>query len=348
MTDSLFDQNNGTDAVDKKLEKVPLCELVDGQEADFFALLADKQELKTRDGKPFYRVTFRDAGREVSFPIWCDSTHAESCKAEWTPGQFYKLRAMLRQTTNYGLQLEIKRIRPVEDGDQNDGFDPAMCLPSSRFDPVDMFAELMNIAESQIENAPLRQLVVDIFEQNRDVLLTWPAAKKNHHAFVSGFLEHVLNVTRSTCQLVERYCELYHDLAPPICNDVAVAGAMLHDIGKLRELRTTPAGAEYTAAGHLIGHVLQGRDILREVAAGRDIDPELLLRLEHVIVSHQRLPEWGAPKPPMTPEALIVHYADDLDAKMNMLICTLREDTTEGPVTAKRNPMAQQFYRGGV
>jgi 3'-5' exoribonuclease len=74
----------------------------------------------------------------------------------------------------------------------------------------------------------------------------------------------------------------------------------------------------------------------------------LLLRLEHVIVSHQRLPEWGAPKPPMTPEALIVHYAADLDAKMNMLVAVLKNDTTEGPLTSKQNPMAQPFYRGGV
>jgi 3'-5' exoribonuclease len=326
---------------------LPLCELSEGQEADFFALLSEKQELTTRDGKPYFRVTFRDARREVNFPIWNDSAHAASCKSDWSPGQFYKLRAVLRQT-NYGPQLEIKKIRPVDEGDQRDGFDPAMCQPVSRFDPVEMFAELMNIVESRIENGPLRELVADILEQNREVLLTWPAAKKNHHAFASGFLEHVLNVTRSTCQLAERYCTLYDDMEPPICGDVAVAGAVLHDIGKLRELTTTPAGAEYSAAGYLIGHVLQGRDIVREAAAGRDIDPELLLRLEHVIVSHQRLPEWGAPKPPMTPEALIVHYADDLDAKMYMLVLTLKEDTSDGPLTLKRNPMAQQFYRGGV
>jgi 3'-5' exoribonuclease len=175
-----------------------------------------------------------------------------------------------------------------------------------------------------------------------------PAAKKNHHAFVSGYLEHVLNVARTCYHLADKYAELYNDLDPPLCKDVIVAGAVLHDIGKLRELTTTAAGADYTAAGCLIGHVLQGRDIVREAAAGRDIDPELLLRLEHVIVSHQRLPEWGAPKPPMTPEALIVHYADDLDAKLFMMVCTLREDTTAGPITSKRNAMAQQFYRGGV
>ena len=106
------------------------------------------------------------------------------------------------------------------------------------------------------------------------------------------------------------------------------------------------AGADYTAEGCLIGHVLQGRDIVREAAAGRKIDPETLLRLEHVIVSHQRLPEWGAPKPPMTPEALIVHYADDLDAKLHMMVCALKDDTSDGPVTTKRNVLMQQVYRG--
>ena len=76
--------------------------------------------------------------------------------------------------------------------------------------------------------------------------------------------------------------------------------------------------------------MLQGRDIVREMAAGREIDPEKLLRLEHVIVAHQRLPEWGAPKPPMTPEALIVHYADDLDAKLNMMVLALADEKGDG------------------
>ena len=76
---------------------MPLCELAEGQEADFFALLTEKQELKTRDGKPYHRVTFRDAGREVGFPIWADSPLADSCRNEWTPGQFFKMRAVLRQ-----------------------------------------------------------------------------------------------------------------------------------------------------------------------------------------------------------------------------------------------------------
>jgi 3'-5' exoribonuclease len=326
-------------------EVVLLCDLIDGQEADFFALLSEKVELKTRDGKPYHRVTFRDARREVGFPIWSDSPLAETCRTDWAPGSFYKMRAVLRQT-NYGPQLDIKKIRLAEDGDRKDGFDPLMCQPTSRFDPIEMFAELMNLVESRIGNKALRRLVTDILEQNREQLLLLPAAKRNHHSYASGYLEHVLNVTRTCCHLADRYAEIYSDLDPPLNKDVIVAGAALHDIGKLRELEVGPAGADYTVAGCLIGHVLQGRDIVREAATGRTIDPDLLLRLEHVIVSHQRLPEWGAPKPPMTPEALIVHYADDLDAKLQMIVGAFQAEADNGPMTSKRNALNQQFYRG--
>jgi 3'-5' exoribonuclease len=324
---------------------VPLSELSDGQVADFFALMCEKQELKTKDGKPYFRVAFRDAGRQVGFPIWGDSPLAEPCRSEWTPGQFYKLRAVLRES-KFGPQLDIVKIRPVEDGDNADGFDPLMCQAVSKFEPSEMFAELMNIVDEQISDKALGELVSDILEQHREQLLGLPAAKRNHHAYIGGFLEHVLSVTRTACFLADKYVELYVYLRPPISKDIIIAGAVLHDIGKLRELAVSPAGAEYTAAGCLIGHVLQGRDIVREFAAGRKIDPETLLRLEHVIVAHQRLPEWGAPKPPMTPEALVVHYADDLDAKLQMMVSALEEDSAEGFVTSKRNALNQQFYRG--
>ena len=86
----------------------------------------------------------------------------------------------------------------------------------------------------------------------------------------------------------------------------------------------------------LIGHLLQGRDIVRETALAAPLPPDTLLRLEHLIIAHQRLPEWGSPKPPMTPEALLVHYADDIDAKFHMMVEILRNDMTVGPVTSKR------------
>jgi 3'-5' exoribonuclease len=351
-TRDLDDSTNGlfsprrTASVDA-VQIVPLSSLCEDQESDFFALLSNKQEFKTKDGKPFFKVTFRDALREIVTPIWSDASHADACKTDWSPGQFFKLRAILRRHTQYGLQLEIKKIRLVEDGDRNDGFDPLVFLPASRFDPVEMFAELMNTVESRIADEPLRQLVVDILEQNREQLLQLPAAKKNHHAYLGGYLEHVLNVTRTCCHLADKYAKLYDQLDPPLNKDVIVAGAVLHDIGKLRELAVSAAGADYSPEGHLIGHVLQGRDIVRETAAGRSIDPELLLRLEHVIVSHQRLPEWGAPKPPMTPEALIVHHADDLDAKMQMMVCAIQDDS-DGAMTSKHYALNVQVFRGGI
>lgn len=323
----------------------PLHELTSGQLGDFFALLASKEVKATKHGKPYYQVTFSDAHRQVSFPIWSDATHAAACRDEWRVGEFYKLRAEYRDT-NYGPQLEIHRIRPVEPGDAADGFDPLMFAPRSRCEPEAMFDEMMTIAAEAIDSEPLRALVVGIYQTHREELLSLPAAKFNHHAYLSGYLEHVLNVTRHTRLLVEQYAQFYTELQPPIDPGVAVAGAMLHDIGKLRELSTGPAGADYTPAGSLIGHILQGRDVLREAAVDSEVDADTLLRLEHIIVSHQRLPEWGAPKPPMTPEALIVHYADDLDAKLNIMVAAITDDAGDGEFTSRRNALGYSIYRG--
>jgi 3'-5' exoribonuclease len=323
-----------------------LSELASGDEADFFALFSAKETLTTRDGKPYFRVSFRDAQREVSFPIWNDSPLAVECRDHWTPGEFYKLRAVYRET-NYGPQLEIRKIRAVNKGDYDDGFTPAMCKPRSRFEPEAMLAEMLSIAQEKISDKALSALVVELLEENREALLELPAAKRNHHAMSGGYLEHVLSVTRTCLYLAEKYDNYYTDLVPRLSRDLVVAGAILHDIGKLRELESLPTGAEYTPAGHLIGHILQGRDMVREAKASAGLDPETQLRLEHIIVSHQRLPEWGAPKPPMTPEALIVHYADDLDAKFHMMYAILRDNAEQGPVTSSRNVLMQRVYRGG-
>jgi len=324
---------------------VPLAELTHGQESDFFALLTAKEELTTKDGKPYFRVGFRDAGREVNFPIWNDTPWATACREQWEVGMFFKVRAQYRET-NYGPQLEIRKIRPINDEDTAEGFDPAMCLPASRFDPQEMYDSLVELAQS-IDEEPLAKFVLALLEQYRETLLTIPAAKFNHHAHVGGYLEHVLSVSRTCAYLAEKYAEMYPDMQPPLRKGLVVAGGILHDIGKIRELEETPTGAEYTPAGSLIGHILQGRDMIRETASENPLDEETLLRLEHIIVSHQRLPEWGSPKPPMTPEALLVHYADDCDAKFQMMLLALADDATDGPLTSNRNSMRQRIYRGG-
>jgi 3'-5' exoribonuclease len=329
---------------DQQLIITPLAELTDGQAADFFALLTAVQQATTKSNKPYLRVTFRDAAREVSFPLWDNSPWFPAAQNEWIPGNFYKLRATYRET-EYGSQLDIEKIREVNDDDRALGFDPAMCLPQSRFPSDVMFAELLATANEEIEDQGLSALVSEILQQHREVLLGLPAAITNHHAFAGGYLEHVVSVTRNAVLLADRYLRDYGDMQPPLSRDLVIAGAILHDIGKTRELAVTPTGAEYTPEGELIGHILSGRDIVREAVQQKPVERELQLRLEHIIVSHQRLPEWGSPKPPMTPEALIVHFADDLDAKFQMMYATLRDDPHEGAFTSRRNPLRHRIFR---
>lgn len=161
----------------------------------------------------------------------------------------------------------------------------------------------------------------------------------------------MLSVTRTAVYLAEKYDDYYPDMKPRLNRSLVIAGAVLHDIGKLCELQWQAEGAAITASGALIGHILQGRDLVREAAAkqaaaGQPIEADLLLRLEHIVVSHQRLPEWGSPKPPMTPEALLVHYADDLDAKYQMYFAILRDDASPGDLTSAKNVLTQRLYRG--
>ena len=328
-----------------------LSEMSSGQEADLFLLMTAKEQLTTKTGKPYFKVGFRDGGREVSFPIWDDSPSGAECRDRWSPGVFYKVRAVYRET-NFGPQLEIRKIREVIDADVSDGFDPQVCLAHSRFDPQQMYDELLAIARQHVRHAGLRRLVETILLENQAPLLTYPAARRNHHAYVGGLLEHTLSVTRTCVYLADKYAEYYPEMKPPLDKGLTIAGGILHDIGKLREIEPQPEGAVHTAEGALIGHILSGRDIVRETAAAMQgeptIDADTRLRLEHVIIAHQRLPEWGSPKPPMTPEAMLVHYADDIDAKYQMMVGILRDDTNPGPVTSRKNVLMQHVYRGMV
>lgn len=324
---------------------VALSEMEDGQEADVFALLSVKEELRTREGKRYFRVTFRDARREVTFPIWGDSAWAADCRAAWTPGAFYKLRATLRDTA-YGPQLDIVKIRETCAADASDGFDPLMCLPQSRHDPAALFDELLALVRAEVPG-PLGRLTTAVLERHRETLLHLPGAVHHHHAYVGGFLEHALSVGRTCAYLAEKYAALYPDLTPPLDRGLCVAGGVLHDIGKVQEIEQQATGAAYTAAGHLLGHLVLGRDVIHAAQGdARGVDPETLLRLEHIVVAHQT-PEWGSPKPVMTPEALLVHHAETLDARFQMMHQALRDDSGEGLVTGVHHPLRQAIYRGG-
>ena len=324
-----------------------LSELESGQTGDCFVLLSAKTRALTRDGKPYYRVEFRDARRTATAMIWSDSGHFADCESKWQVGEFYKLRCKYVEN-QYGPHVDLDRVRPVEPGDAADGFDAAEFSRASRFDVDRMFAELMEIARSGISDAPLRQLTVELLEEHAERIKQMPAAARHHHAYRGGFLEHVLSVTRTAVFLADKYSAYYRRMQPPLSKSLVLAGAILHDIGKLQELDLRPQGADYTSKGRLIGHVLLGRDMIRDKAATvPDLDPEILLRLEHVIVSHQNLPEWGSPVTPHTPEALLVYFADDVDAKFHMMAATLEDEPDEGDdFTSRNNALRRNIFRG--
>ena len=322
-----------------------LSDLPPGAKADCFALLAAKKAGETKAGKPFYKCAFRDAAREVGVMVWSDSGHFADCEANWAKGKFYKLRGTYEED-NFGPQLRLDKIRPVTDADREAGFDPADFYASTRFDADGMFRALARLCEDGIDDGPLRAAVLKVLNDRRDALLRWPAASKNHHAYAGGLLEHTLSVARTVVWLCEKYEGAYPDLDPPLCADAAVAGAVLHDVGKLSELDGNPAGAEYTAAGRLVGHILIGRDWLREAAAAvGGVDGELLLRTEHVIVSHHGVREFGSPAEPHTPEALIVQHADDLDAKFAVFAASLG-GKADGPFTDRNRLLGKPIFRG--
>jgi 3'-5' exoribonuclease len=140
-----------------------------------------------------------------------------------------------------------------------------------------------------------------------------PAAKRNHHAYVGGLMEHSLSVAA----ICDRLATHYARHGARIDRDLLVAGALLHDLGKVRELAGGYSIA-YTDAGQLLGHILLGIGMVtREAESVPGLSGERLLLLQHLIASHQGKPEWDSPRVPQMVEALILHYADDLDAKLN-------------------------------
>jgi 3'-5' exoribonuclease len=329
---------------------VPLSELTPGQHADFFALLAEKTKGTTRESKPYYSCRFRDARRAVAFMVWQDSPWFEPCERDWQVGQFYKLRAAYGEHERYGPQLtDVQAIRPVTDDDRAEGFDPAQFVEHSRFDASVMFAELKVLTTTNIADEPLRRLVLTLLDRHAEALSRLPATRDRFYVFAGGLLEHTVSVTRSCLHLVERYTAHYTELRPPLNRDLVVAAAVLHDIGRVLEFGEVVPGVSpaYTVPGRLAGHLILGRDLVRDTARELgDVNPELVQMLEHLILSHLALPEWGSPRLPLVPECLILHHADDLDAKLEMYVRCLSRDRTDGPFTERDPVLNRNLFKG--
>ena len=323
-----------------------LSDLQPGQFADFYAFLSQRQRSTTREGKPFYQCRFQDYRRAVTCMIWQDSGWYEQCEKDWREGSAYKIRGVYEEHVKFGPQIEIHNIRPVLDGDRKDGFDPAELVEHTRFNPEEMLAELRNLAENHITTVPLRKLVLLLLEKHADKLRLVPATLNKFFPFRGGLLEHTLSVTRNCLILVERYAAYYGDLHPPLNRDLVVAAAILHDLGRTAEFEGDWQ-AQATVPGRLLGHLVLGRDLVRRAAQDiEDLAPETLQLLEHLILSHLERPEWGSPRLPLIPECLILHHADDLDAKMEMYIRSLVRDHSPGPFTEPDPILKRPLLKG--
>jgi 3'-5' exoribonuclease len=279
--------------------------------------------------------------------VWADGPWFEACEREWQAGRFYKVRATYGDNERYGPQIDLQMIRPVTDDDQADGFNPADFVAHSRHDPEAMWADLKGLAETHIADLPLRRLVVTLLEQHAQPLKRLPATVGKFYPFAGGLLEHTLSVTRTCLHLADKYAAQYAELKPPLNRDLVVAAAVLHDIGRVAELADDVLAPQPTVPGRLFGHLFLGRDLIREAAREQgDVNPELLQLLEHVVVSHLALPEWGSPRLPLIPECLILHHADDLDAKLEMYARCLSHDRAAGPFTDRDPTLNRQLLKG--
>jgi 3'-5' exoribonuclease len=323
-----------------------LSDLRPGHQADFYAQLAERIRGQTRDGKPYFTCRFRDSRRTATAMIWQDSEWFEPCLNEWREGQCFKLRATYGEHDRYGPQLDIEQIRLVRPDDEEQGFDPWEFLPRSRFDAEAMYQQLLDLIAHELAYEPLRRLVVGVLEGNKARLLKLPATAKHYHPFAGGWLEHTLAVVRHCGFLADRYRQHYPELTPPLNRDLLLAAAALHEIGRVAEW-DDDWPPQPTTDGRLLGHLFLGRDIIRDAARQiPELDAEWLRLLEHLLVTHLNLPEWGSPRLPAIPECLILHHADDLDAKMEMYVRCLTRDVAEGEWTERDPVLNRSLWKG--
>ncbi len=317
----------------------PLHALTPGQTGDFFALLKERTRGETREAKPYFTCRFGDVRRTVTCMIWFDTPWFALCENDWQEGACYKIRARYQEHERYGAQIELQNIRKATEADRADGFDPAQIVESSRFSADVMFDQLLSSVREEIKNEPLRELVLLLLNRHALQLKELPASEGRYYPFRGGWLEHVVSLSRTSLMLADHYLAQFPDLKPPLNRDLILGGTVLHGIGRVLEFSADVASFQPTVQGRLVGHLLLGRDMIRDAARELgNVPPDVVQLLEHLVLSYLAIPEWGSPRLPMIPEAILLHHAVDLDAKMEMYARCLSRDTNPGPFTV-RDPM---------
>ena len=312
--------------------KLPAVNAIEaGSEGWGFFLCAGKEVRTGRNG-PFMALQLQDATGQIEGKVFQD---VERLREEFDAGEFVKLQGRGNRF-NERTELIIEKIRRVDPSrDAEQGFSEETCVPSAPRSIDEMWDALIALVGT-VENEFVRTLLARVVETHEDALRRWPAAQTVHHAYRGGLLEHVLKVADVATSLAGLY---------DADRDLVIAGAILHDIGKLQELEYDLA-TRYSLEGNLVGHIALGVVLARTETAGIGGFPDALrAQIEHIIVSHHGSKEFGSPVEPRTVEAFLLAAADDLDAKIHQVRKHIAEDRGDDEFTAYHRRLGRALYK---
>jgi 3'-5' exoribonuclease len=275
-------------------------------------LVTGKQVKPKKTGEPYLDLMLADSTGQISAKMWDNVTSATEI---FDVNDVIRVKGVFNKY-NHRFQFTI---RSLEGKLHDDQIDFADYLPKTTKDIDELWKTLGDFVATITE--PHLRALLEAFMADPVIARAYrnaPAAKTLHHAFIGGLLEHVVSLFRSCDLIVRNY--------PHVNRDLLLAGAFLHDIGKVHEL-SYARSFSYTTEGQLLGHMIIELDMLRaKLLLVPDFPPELKMLLEHLIISHHGHYEFGSPKLPMFPEALMLHYLDDLDSKIEAMRAQIERD----------------------
>jgi len=281
-----------------------------GDEVYLLKLLAIRDK---KNGGHYLFLKFGDSSGDIIGMMW---DNFEETVDTIKPGDFVKLRFRI-QLYNNQLQMVVTKLRKANDDEIED---PSIFFPVSEQPPEHMLNEIRQIIETDLENPFLKELATNIYNDPDIVELAKiaPAAKSLHHAYRGGYLEHLVTLLKLAIQVTSVY--------PFISKDLVLAGLLFHDLGKLWEL-SYQREFSYSTEGRLLGHIAIEYDyIAARIREIPDFPDNIRLHLLHIILSHHGELEYGSPKRPKTPEALMVNSLDNMDAKLNAMRQAIEAD----------------------
>jgi 3'-5' exoribonuclease len=288
----------------------------EGKLFDGFFLVLAKQQRTTKTNKPYLNLILGDKTGQLEGRIW-ELSDPRIAK-DFDKGDIVKARGSASRFDDR-LQMKIDQLRKAHANE----VDKTDLLPSTTYDVAALWSQLLAFVET-FTNPDLKLLLATMLA-DRSIAQAYreaPAAKQLHHAWLGGLLEHVV----SLLNLADRVAPHY----PMLDRDLLLTGVILHDIGKVREL-SWEIGFEYTIEGTLLGHIQMGIALTEQtIDSLPNFPPKLKTLVLHMILSHHGKLEFGSPKLPMIPEALVLNFLDDLDAKMQAMASEFEKSIREG------------------